>query len=249
MDQTKAVVFDYIGTLVNARSYSMDASMDKLYRALMDEGFEMHREEFLEAYHKAHEKHRLVRYGELREVTNAVWVSEALRELGFNVESGDIRMKTALNVFFQDFVDSLELRSFTGEILKKTKELFKIGLISNFTYGPVVHSSLRKLGISEFFSCVVVSGDCGWRKPHRKIFEDALNRLEVTPKEAVFVGDSPSEDIAGAIEAGLVTVFVPSEFNTLSDLSKSGLKPDFVFNGLDDLIDSFSEIVGYPTSV
>ncbi len=42
----------------------------------------MQLENFQVSYAKAHEKYRKVRYGEFKEVTNAVWVSEALRELG-----------------------------------------------------------------------------------------------------------------------------------------------------------------------
>jgi FMN phosphatase YigB (HAD superfamily) len=244
MVQAKAVIFDYIGTLVNAKSYSMEASTAKLYGALVAEGFKMGQEEFLDAYRKAHEKYSLVRYGELREVTNAVWISEALQSLGFEVALDDVRMVAALNVFFEDYVDSLELRSCAEKLLEKAGEFCKVGLVSNFTYAPVVHASLRRLGIDEFFDCVVVSNDCGWRKPHRKIFEEALSRLEVKPSEAVFVGDSPSEDTAGALDLGLRTVFVPSHFNSLDALRSSGLKPDFVVGDLEELWRSFSKIVG-----
>jgi phosphoglycolate phosphatase-like HAD superfamily hydrolase len=81
----KAVIFDYIGTLVNCRNYSMDASKLKLYNALAAEGFDVGKDSFLEAYSLAHEKYRKVRYEQLREVTNAVWVAEALCNLGFTV--------------------------------------------------------------------------------------------------------------------------------------------------------------------
>ena len=153
--------------------------MAKLHAWLSEAGFNTNEKQFLEAYAKAHEKYRLIRYGELREVTNAVWVAETLCNLGFRVEADDPRMKAALNVFFQDYVDSLEPRPFAKELLRKAKENCKLGLISNFTYAPVVHCSLRKLGLSRFFNVILVSGDCGWRKPHGNIFTDALKRLQV----------------------------------------------------------------------
>ncbi len=37
----RAVIFDYIGTLVNCRNYTMDASKQKLYNALVSEGFDV----------------------------------------------------------------------------------------------------------------------------------------------------------------------------------------------------------------
>ena len=47
---TKAVIFDYVGTLVNCRSYTMEASREKLYAALVNEGFDVTKEKFFEAY-------------------------------------------------------------------------------------------------------------------------------------------------------------------------------------------------------
>ena len=78
----KAVIFDYIGTLVNCGSYSMEASREKLFNAVLDAGFSVDKQDFLEAYIEAHEKYRIIRYKQLKEVTNAVWVAEALSELG-----------------------------------------------------------------------------------------------------------------------------------------------------------------------
>ena len=46
------------------------------------------------------------------------------------------------------------------------------------------------------------------------------------PNEAIFVGDSPVEDIQGAKNVGLKTIFLPSQFNRLEDLQKVGDQPD-----------------------
>jgi hypothetical protein len=89
----KAVIFDYIGTLVTCRNYTMEASREKLHTALVNEGFDVAKEKFLEAYILAHEKYHKVRYEQLREVTNAVWVAEALSNLGFKVSADDYRIK------------------------------------------------------------------------------------------------------------------------------------------------------------
>ncbi len=220
----------------------MEASIEKLYVALINAGFPSEKEMFMAAYNRSHEKYRLIRYGELREITNAVWVSETLRCLGFDATVNDQKMKTALDVFFQDYIDSLELRPCAKMLLKKAKEFCKLGLISNFTYAPVVHTSLRKLGISNYFDMVVVSGDCGWRKPHLNIFVEALKRLGVKAEEAIFIGDCPMEDIKGALDSGLRTVFVRSQFYENGDLKASGQKPDFVAQDLQEICEKLAEI-------
>jgi len=241
--RARAVITDYIGTLVNANYYNMDASRRTLHQALTEAGFETGLTDFLEAYAQAHKKYHVVRYEQFREVTNAVWVCEALNSLGCVVSEEDSRIKAALNVFFQLYVESLELRPYAEKLLRRIKDHCKLGLVSNFTYAPVVYASLRKLCINQYFDAVVVSAENGWRKPHTQIFQDTIEKLQIKSEEAVFIGDSPLEDIRGAQAAGLKTVFVASQFFSLKNLSESGQKPDFVASGLDDIYRNFYEII------
>lgn len=244
MTKAKAVIFDYIGTLVNCKSYTMEASRLKLYDSLVAEGFDISKDQFLEAYIKAHEKYRLVRFGQLREVTNAIWVAEALSEIGYNVNSDDAQIKAALNVFFKDYIDSLSFRKGALKLVKKTSEICKVGLISNFTFAPVIYSSLRHFRASKFFNSIVVSEENGWRKPAKQIFEDALTRLGVSASEAIFIGDNPLEDIKGALDCGLKTVFVASQFYSTTDLSESQVKPHFSAIDLKEIFLNLDEIIG-----
>jgi len=239
----RAVIFDYIGTLVNCRGYSMADSEGNLYTALVAEGFDLEKNTFFDAYNIAHQKYRKIRYGEFREVTNAVWVAEALCELGFKVTSEDGRVKAALNVFFQDFIETLELREGAKLLLQQTAEQYRVGLISNFTHAPVIHKSLRKVCIHRYFNAIIISEDVGWRKPSPEIFKDALNRLQVTANEAVFIGDSPIEDIKGAKDAGIKTIFVASQFNSLKDLAESKQEPDYTAKDLQIISKTLNQIL------
>jgi len=244
----KAVIFDYIGTLINCRNYTMEASKLRLHNALATEGFDVAEAKFLDAYNAAHEKYRKVRYEQLREVTNAVWVSEALNNLGFEVTMDDCRIKTALSVFFQDFIDNLEIRKGAKKLIHQAKEQGKVGLISNFTYAPVIYASLRKLGINQFFNAIVVSEDMGWRKPHKRIFQEALRKLQVTAEETVYIGDSPLEDIEGAKTVGMKTIFVPSQFNSLQDLRGIKQQPDIIAENLQEVSENINKIITAKTN-
>jgi putative hydrolase of the HAD superfamily len=240
----KAVIFDYIGTLVNCGSYSMEASREKLFNAVLDAGFNVGRQDFLDVYIKAHEKYRIIRYKQLKEVTNAVWVAEALCELGYAVNADDSRVKAALSVFFKDYVDSLTLRQGAKKLIKKASDQCKLGLISNFTHVPVVYSSLKQMGINKFFNAIVVSEAIGYRKPSEHIFNEALDKLQVKACETVYVGDSPVEDIKGAKDLGFKTIFVESQFYKLSDLLKSRQKPDFSAANLQEVYAHLEKIIG-----
>jgi len=239
----KAVVFDFIGTLANVRYYSLEASKMKLYRAIVEAGFDVDVESFMKAYSHAHERYRVIRYQKLVEVTNAVWISEALNTLGFKTTPQDTHIKTAVNVFFEDYLNSFQLRPCAKKTLNKVLTDYKLGLVSNFTYAPVIHAGLRRLGINQFFNTVLVSEEVGWRKPHVKIFEETLRRLQVSAEETVYVGDSPLEDIEGAKAAGLKTVFVPSQFYSLESLSESQQKPDRIVRDVCELYEKFPKFL------
>ncbi|MCS7114658.1 MAG: HAD family hydrolase [Nitrososphaerota archaeon] len=223
----RAVIFDFIGTLVDVKGYDLEISKMKLYRALCEAGFKVGHEKFLEAYTQAHEKYRVIRYQKLVEVTNAIWISEALNSLGFETVPEDSRIKVAVNLFFEDYLNSLKMRKCAKKLLRKlSTENYKLGLISNFTYAPLIYAALRKMGITHFFNAVLISADIGWRKPHPKIFEEALKKLQVRAEEAIYIGDSPDEDIKGAKQLGVKTIHVSSRFYPPEALLKSMQNPD-----------------------
>ncbi len=89
----------------------------------------------------------------------------------------------------------------------------------------------------------MVSDETGWRKPHKQIFLEALRKLQATTEEAVFIGDSPLEDIKGAKETAIKTVFVTSQFYSLKDLQDTRKKPDFVAKDLYQIYKNFSAII------
>ncbi len=89
----------------------------------------------------------------------------------------------------------------------------------------------------------MVSEDIGWRKPHKRIFRAALERLHVEANETIFIGDSPVEDIEGAKEVGMKAIFVFSQFNTLEELYCIKQKPDIIAENLQEVSDSLKRMI------
>ncbi|MDH5634572.1 MAG: HAD family hydrolase [Candidatus Bathyarchaeota archaeon] len=231
----RAVIFDFIGTLTDLVGYSLENSENKMFRSLIASGFDLGRKEFFEAYERAHHEYWNIRYGQLKEITNAVWISEALNHLGYAITADDKRIKTAVNAFFENYLKALKLRVHAKKTLQRLSQEYQLGLISNYTYAPLIYAGLRKLKINEFFNVVVVSDEAGWRKPSPKIFREALRRLRLKVDQVLYVGDTPLEDIEGAKKAGVKTVFIPSQFNSLEDMQKAPLQPDHVIEKLSDI--------------
>jgi putative hydrolase of the HAD superfamily len=48
----------------------------------------------------------------------------------------------------------------------------------------------------------------GWRKPERRIYQQALEALQVSPERAIFVGDRVREDVRGPKALGMRAVLL-----------------------------------------
>jgi putative hydrolase of the HAD superfamily len=109
---------------------------------------------------------------------------------------------------------------------------YRIGLISNTIWPAELHiEDLEQLGLLPFLEHLTFSGEIGMWKPSRQIFQHALDALEVAPEQAVFVGDSPREDIVGAQGAGMRAVWVHSREFPLGDV-----QPDARIETLPELL-------------
>ncbi|HTO70877.1 MAG TPA: HAD family hydrolase [Myxococcota bacterium] len=67
---------------------------------------------------------------------------------------------------------------------------------------------LAVLQLEPAFAAIVISGELGVAKPERAPFEAALRALGISAGEAWHVGDSASDDVAGARAAGVGAVWL-----------------------------------------
>lgn len=82
----------------------------------------------------------------------------------------------------------------------------KLGVITN-GQGTRQRRKIGVLGLATTFDTILVSEDEGVRKPDPEIFRRALGRCGVAAHEAMFVGDHPVADVAGAHQAGLLAIW------------------------------------------
>jgi putative hydrolase of the HAD superfamily len=208
----KVILFDFGDTLVSFEDFDYEASLRALYRKLVENDIKVSYEKFRATYFKVREQLYKETNASLKEVNFCVRVASVLSELGFKLSPKDPKVISSVEAFMESLKESLKLDLQTPEILRRLKEKYKLGLVSNFAYPPTIKQVLAKFGLLKFFDVVVVSGDIGWRKPSPKIFEAALKELKVNALETVFVGDAPFHDIAGAGRLGMKTILLtPSD--------------------------------------
>jgi putative hydrolase of the HAD superfamily len=82
----------------------------------------------------------------------------------------------------------------------------KLGLITNGSV-RMQSAKLSCLGLTPAFDVVLISDAEGVSKPDPRIFQRGLDRLATEPGRAVFVGDHPEVDVAGARRAGMKAIW------------------------------------------
>jgi HAD superfamily hydrolase (TIGR01509 family) len=70
-----------------------------------------------------------------------------------------------------------------------------------------VRRDWMELGFDDLFETYVSSKSVGFGKPHRRMFDEALDRIGVSASAAAIVGDQLARDVAGGRAAGLRTIW------------------------------------------
>ena len=60
---------------------------------------------------------------------------------------------------------------------------------------------------SSYFDEILISEEVGIAKPDPRVFQMAMSKLDATPDQSVFIGDSLEHDVSGARNAGMMTVY------------------------------------------
>jgi putative hydrolase of the HAD superfamily len=109
---------------------------------------------------------------------------------------------------------------------------FRLGIVTNRAFGGERFSEdLRAAGLDVPWASIVTSVEVGFLKPHRAIFCRSLSELGIGARDAVMVGNSLAEDVAGAQAVGIAAAW------KRSNPDADGVTPDFTFDDLSELLE------------
>ena len=133
-----------------------------------------------------------------------------------------------------DYIHDLYIRSFNVELVNGVKDVleylnerYNLAIVSN-SMSNVARHAIKRFNLEKYFDMIVISRDLGIRKPDREIFQFTLKNLGVESYEAVHVGDSLEDDVQGAKNAGMKTVWI----KTGEDVN---VQPDYTINSIKEL--------------
>jgi putative hydrolase of the HAD superfamily len=82
----------------------------------------------------------------------------------------------------------------------------RLGIVSNFAWR--LPELVAGLGLADRFDLILTSARVGYRKPRPEIFEHALATAGVAADKALYVGDDPECDEAGARAVGIRSLLI-----------------------------------------
>lgn len=198
-------IFDLYGTLVDIHT---DEDDEKLWEALAD-FYDKHGAKYSAAEIQADYRANVAA---LLEVSEEIQVEDVFRELfaAKNVTADDTLVLETCRFFRDTSTKYIKLYPWSLPILEKLKAEGKgIYLLSNAQRSFTEHE-LDILGLTKYFDVIMISSDCGIKKPNLMFFKMLMKRCGLRGKECLFVGNDEICDIFGAKKVGMDTFYIHS---------------------------------------
>jgi len=210
----KAVLFDLDGTLLN-RDESVKLFVQNQYDRLI---------EFLS--HIPKEKY-VSRFIEL-DSRGYVWKDKVYEQLVDEFKITEITWEKLLQDYLSEFKNNCVPFPNLINMLEELKSNnLVLGMITN-GYGQFQMDNIKALVIDKYFETILISEWEGIKKPSPQIFIRAIEKLNVLPKECLFVGDHPVNDVKAAQNVGMKGVWK-------RDTQWDDVEADFTINDLSEI--------------
>ena len=181
----------------------------------------VHNDQMWERYRKG-----FIKVDELR------WKRFWLTLLDYKI--GDENLAREMAVHFLDLLPTrTALFPGTTEVLDYlVQKKYDLHLITN-GFEKIQHRKLKFSGIDKYFIEVITSEGSNSLKPHKDIFDFAIQKAKADARHSIMIGDDPEVDIKGAMNAGIDQVFVNYTKKEID------FKPTFIVTSLSQLKEIF----------
>ncbi len=239
----RALLFDVNGTLIDIET---DEGLEEIYRAIAHfltyQGIALHRGEVRDLYFQTMQRHRLA-----SPETHAEWNAvEVWREILEQNASEYTRSLPAeklrqLPLFLAELhrgIARKRLRLYpqVQEVLDQLRPQYRMAIVTDAQSAYAV-AELRAVGLLDYFSPVIVSGDYGYRKPDVRLFQKALDALEVLPEQALFIGNDMQRDVYGPQQLQIKTIFSSSN---QGEKQFQAVQPDYIIYQFGELLQAIN---------
>jgi putative hydrolase of the HAD superfamily len=241
----RAIAFDVNGTLIRIQTEDGD---EQIFRSaahfLTYQGIDLHRDQVRDLYFQIMKEQlqaspeeypefdaigiwRAIIDGHMTDFTRALPVGKLRQMPLFLAEMARGTARRRLGLYPS-----------VREVLEVLRSRYALAVVTD-AQSANARGELHKVGLLGYFDPVIVSGDHGYRKPDRRLFQFALDGMNVAAGDTLYVGNDMYRDIFGAREAGMKTVMFDSDQGSKTH---PGCVPDHTITDFRDLL----RILGLP---
>ncbi len=211
----KGILFDINGTLIDIQT---DEGNEEVYRGISHfltyQGIYLHRWEVRDLYYQLMDQQRRQSAEAFPEFdVVALWQSFLQRHPKACQALPPEKLKWLPLLLAEMYRglsrNRLQLYPDVKNVLAMLSPRYTLAALSDAQSAWAV-PEMRAMGIEAYFKPIIVSGDLGYRKPDRRIFQLALGGMDLPPESVIFVGNDMYRDVYGASQAGMKTVFFSS---------------------------------------
>ncbi len=213
----KTVLFDLGSTLIYFDA-PMPQALDQAYQAmfvsLAANGYTLDKDQFMADFRRRIEDYYSQRETEFIEYTTGYILRIILNDYGYP-KMPPQHLRDALDAMYAVTQSHWNLEADAVETLEELlRRGYRLGMISNAGDSGDVDALLDKCDLRKYFEKIWISAAVGYRKPHPKIFNLAVDYFQASPQEMAMVGDTLGADILGANQAGIHSVWITCRANT-----------------------------------
>lgn len=223
------ILFDVNGTLIDILT---DEGKDDIYRAigcfLAYQGLDIPPNTLRETYFRSMEEQRKQR-GRPHPEFDAIKLWSTILDAHTDALRISVTKRRQLPRILAEIFRALSrirlnLYPDVRSVLDQLSRSYRMAVVSDGQSAWAL-PELRETGINGYFDPIVVSGDHGFRKPDRRLFDAGLLGMKQQPENVVFVGNDIYRDIYGARRAGMKTVLFKSNQGRQE---MEGVEPDYI---------------------
>lgn len=212
----RVILFDLDGTL----RHNVPSAHDTFFDFAIDLGVEdsvegRHRAFQWTNYYWAQSKELIADVESFGHQSDEFWTNFARRYLqAFGYPDDDsVRISGDLHQLMVEKYDPQDvINPEASDVLHSlTSAGYRLGLITN-RHHPV-DDYLNDVELIDFFEMILTAGEVGIWKPEKGIFQHALNLLDISPTQAVYIGDNYYADVVGAQAAGILPILLDPDGN------------------------------------
>lgn len=239
----RALLFDVNGTLIDIET---DEGLEEIYRAIAHfltyQGIALHRGEVRDLYFQMMQRHRLTSpetYAEWDAVE--VWRAILEQHASAYTRSLPAEKLRQLPLFLAELhrgIARKRLRLYpqVREVLDQLRPHYRMAIVTDAQSAYAV-AELHAVGLLDYFSPVIVSGDYGYRKPDVRLFQKALDALDMLPEQVLFIGNDMQRDVYGPQQLQIKTIFSSSN---QGEKQFQAVQPDYIISQFGELLQAIT---------